>query len=64
MIERGTVHVGGERKSVYEYALTVAKGRDIGELSVDDVSFSVPVDTSLDVSLMKQILGDTEWSET
>lgn len=46
----GTLHVGGERRSVYEYALSAAQGRKIGELSINDISFQVPEDTSLDCS--------------
>ncbi len=47
---RGVIHVGGPRRTVYEYALSVAQGKKIGELSVKDVSFTVPVDTSFDIS--------------
>lgn len=47
---RGVIHVGGPRRTVYEYALSVAQGKEIGELSVKDVSFNVPVDTSFNIS--------------
>jgi len=43
----GIVHVGGKRKTVFEYAKSLDKTRDIGQLSINDVSFKVPVDTSL-----------------
>ena len=43
----GVVHVGGERRTVLEYARSLDRSRAIGELSVKDVPFKVPVDTSL-----------------
>lgn len=46
----GILHVGGKRRSVYEYALSCAQGKRIGELSTSDVSFPVPRDTSLNCS--------------
>jgi dTDP-4-dehydrorhamnose reductase len=54
----GVIHVGGERRTVYEYALSVAEGKEIGKLSIKDVSFSVPVDTSLDCSRYQKELGE------
>lgn len=43
----GVVHVGGERRSVFAFAKSLDETKEIGELSIDDVAFSVPVDTSL-----------------
>ena len=43
----GTIHVGGRRKTVFEFAKGLDQSKEIGELSIKDVSFSVPVDTSL-----------------
>jgi dTDP-4-dehydrorhamnose reductase len=43
----GVIHVGGRRKTVFEYAKSLDESRDIGELSVNDVAFDVPTDTSL-----------------
>ena len=43
----GVVHVGGPRRTVYEYARSLDPSKEIQELSVHDVNFSVPVDTSL-----------------
>lgn len=43
----GVVHVGGKRRTVFEYAKSLDKTRDIRELSINDVGFAVPVDTSL-----------------
>ena len=43
----GVIHIGGKRKTVFEYAKSLDATKDIGKLSVNDVSFDVPVDTSL-----------------
>lgn len=43
----GIVHVGGKRKTVFEFAKSLDETKDIGRLSINDVSFKVPVDTSL-----------------
>ncbi len=43
----GIVHVGGRRKTVFDYAKDLNPTREIGKLSINDVSFNVPRDTSL-----------------
>jgi len=43
----GVVHVGGERKTVFDYAKSLDPTRPIGTLSREDVPFEVPFDTSL-----------------
>ena len=53
----GTIHVGGPRKTVYGYAKGISPLKEIGELSINDVAFAVPVDTSLDCSRYQQLLG-------
>ena len=53
----GTVHVGGNRKTVFEYAKGLDENRDIGELSINDVAFQVPVDTSLECNKYNDILS-------
>jgi dTDP-4-dehydrorhamnose reductase len=45
---KGTIHIGSERKTVYEYAQGLGSNKKIGKLSIHDVLFSVPEDTSLD----------------
>ena len=52
----GVVHVGGERRTVLQYARSLDPSRQIGELSVKDVTFKVPVDTSLDCERYKTLL--------
>lgn len=44
----GVVHVGHERRSVYEYAVSLKGMKPIGKISIIDASFVVPKDTSLD----------------
>ncbi|MCK4787028.1 MAG: NAD(P)-dependent oxidoreductase, partial [Desulfobacteraceae bacterium] len=36
----GVIHVGSKRKTVFEYAKSLDKTRDIGKLSINDVPFS------------------------
>jgi dTDP-4-dehydrorhamnose reductase len=54
----GVVHVGGKRKTVYEYAKSLDPARDIGELSIKDVPFEVPVDTSICCDRYNQLVKD------
>lgn len=57
----GTVHVGGARKTVYEYARSVSPEKAIGQLSIRDVSFSVPVDTSMNCSrYLREVAGESQ----
>ncbi len=51
---RGVIHVGGDRKTVYEYAVKASPEKTIGKLSTGEVAFSVPRDTSLDVRLYRK----------
>ncbi|MEI6433970.1 MAG: sugar nucleotide-binding protein [Bacteroidota bacterium] len=52
----GVVHVGGKRKSVYDYATSLDPLKKIGKISINDISFNIPVDTSLNTELYdKQI---------
>jgi dTDP-4-dehydrorhamnose reductase len=44
---RGVIHVCGERKTVYQYAKSLDKTRDIKSFSIKDVNFNAPKDTSL-----------------
>ncbi len=52
---RGVVHIGGDRKTVHEYAVKLSPHKAIGELSVNEVSFEVPEDTSLNVELYRTL---------
>ena len=46
----GTIHVGGKRQTVMDYARSVSPDKAIGNLSLKDVTFAAPKDTSLDTS--------------
>jgi len=50
----GVIHIGGERKTVFQYARRISPGKMIGELHTADVPFSVPRDTSLNVELFAE----------
>lgn len=52
----GVIHVGGKRKTVFEYAKSLDETRNIGKLSVSDVPFSVPVDTSLNCDQYSELI--------
>lgn len=50
---KGVIHIGGDRKSVYEYALSLG-AENIDKISIKDMSVKMPTDTSLDCSLYKR----------
>jgi len=52
----GTIHVGGKRKTVYEYAKSLDENKKIKEISINDISFTVPVDTSLNCEKYNSII--------
>jgi hypothetical protein len=53
----GTIHVGGERRTVFEFANSLDESKEIGELFIKDVSFAVPVDTSLNCDKYNELTG-------
>jgi dTDP-4-dehydrorhamnose reductase len=53
----GIIHVGGKKRTVFEYAKSLDTARDIGELSINDVGFVVPVDTSLNCDKYNRLTG-------
>lgn len=54
----GVVHVGGPRRTVFAYAKSLDPSKAIAGLSIHDVNFSVPVDTSLDCGRFDELCGD------
>lgn len=52
----GVLHIGGERQTVLDYARRISPGKEIGEVSINDVPFTPPVDTSLDTSRYEQVI--------
>lgn len=54
----GVIHVGGKRKTVFEYAKSLDATRDIGKLHTNDVPFNVPVDTSLNCDRYNELMRE------
>lgn len=52
----GVVHVGGERKTVHQYATQLDATRAIGKMSIHDVSFAAPSDTSLSCEKYEELI--------
>ncbi len=53
----GVIHVGGKRKTVMEFANSLDPSKQIGDLSINDMSFSVPVDTSLNIDKYNELIN-------
>jgi dTDP-4-dehydrorhamnose reductase len=53
----GVVHVGGVRRTVFEYARSLDPSKALGEISIKDVPFKVPVDTSLNCQRYNEIVN-------
>jgi dTDP-4-dehydrorhamnose reductase len=51
----GVIHLGGPRRSVFEYARSLDPARSVQELSIHDVNFQVPVDTSLNCERYEEL---------
>jgi dTDP-4-dehydrorhamnose reductase len=57
---RGVVHVGGVRRTVFDYARSIDPEQVIGSLSINDVAFKVPVDTSLNCERYSSLVQGQE----
>lgn len=53
----GTIHIGGERRTVMEYAMSLNPQKSIAPLSIKEISFKAPADTSLNVSKYQQLFN-------
>ena len=51
----GVIHLGGPRRTVHEYACSLDPNREIQRLSIHEVGFRVPVDTSLNCERYDQL---------
>lgn len=51
----GVVHVGGQRRTVLEYARSIDPAKSVAEISIKDVNFKLPVDTSLNCDYYDQL---------
>jgi len=56
----GVIHVGGARKTVFEYAKSLDETRDIGKLFINDVAFEAPVDTSLNCDRYNELMAEQQ----
>ena len=56
---KGVIHIGGQRRTVYKYAKSLDEGRDIRPISIGEVSFNVPKDTSLNVEKFNSIMSNS-----
>ena len=54
----GTIHVGGKRQTVIDYAKSINPDKAIGALSLNEVTFVAPKDTSLDTSRYDSEIGE------
>lgn len=54
----GVIHIGGIRKTVMEYAKQLDETKEIGPLSINNVNFDVPVDTSLNCDKYNELIGE------
>lgn len=54
----GTLHLGSKRRTVFEYAKSLDVNKPIGKMSIKDVTFNVPVDTSLNVDKFNRLMED------
>lgn len=52
----GTYHVGGKRRSVHEYATTLAGGKGIAAVTRKKMNFAVPKDTSLNTDKFGKLI--------
>jgi dTDP-4-dehydrorhamnose reductase len=53
----GTIHVGGARRTVLDYARSLDPSRPISPMLRSDVTFAVPEDTSLDCRRFEAIMA-------
>jgi dTDP-4-dehydrorhamnose reductase len=53
---QGIVHVGGPRRTVLDYAQSLDQSKPIEPLSVNEVTFNVPIDTSLDTTRYDELV--------
>lgn len=54
---KGIIHIGGNKKTVFEYANKLSPEKGIKELHTKDVNFKVPKDTSLNCEKYNKFFG-------
>ncbi len=53
----GTIHLGSKRRSVYEFAKSLSSKKPVGKISIKEVDFPVPKDTSLNTHKYKKLFN-------
>ena len=56
---KGIIHVGGTRKTILNFAHSLGSN-DVKEISLKDIKFKIPKDTSLNCKLFNKILKNYE----
>jgi dTDP-4-dehydrorhamnose reductase len=51
----GIIHIGGNKKTVYEYAKEISPEKEIKKISIKNLSLKLPKDTSLNLSRYNQL---------
>ncbi len=54
---KGIIHIGGNRKTVFEYAKSLNPSKKIGKLSIKEMNFNMPKDTSLNCEKYENLIG-------
>lgn len=59
----GTIHIGGSRRTVFEYALSLDPTKNIKPLSIKDMNFALPKDTSLNCNKFNLLINKNKIKE-
>ena len=54
----GLIHIGGNRQTVFEYAKSLNHSKNILPISVKEMNFKIPIDTSLNTDQYNQITNN------
>jgi dTDP-4-dehydrorhamnose reductase len=54
----GIIHIGSERRTVYKYAHSLEGTKEIKGISIKDVNFRIPQDTSLNTDKYNALVGN------
>jgi len=55
----GTIHIGSEKRTVYEYAKSISPEKEIKKLSIKSRADKIPQDTSLNTNLYKSLFENS-----
>lgn len=55
---KGIIHIGGNRKTVYEYSHSLKNANNVSQCSSRELSFHIPRDTSLNCSKFNKIMSN------